>query len=157
MRAETLTLPPLSIKTSEQAIASTIKTPSSKATQKINLRKPIRTPDVYSEKCPWDKKQTLEKWISERVLKLTCTSNDMRPLAKAAEFKEGVHKWKEDERSELMTELDAAYFLLYGIKREDVEYILSTFSGTQAEEKSIFKSGWPFERILRHYDELCKK
>ena len=118
---------------------------------------PILTPDVYSEKCPWDKKQTLEKWISERVLKLTCTSNDMRPLAKAAEFKEGVHKWKEDERSELMTELDAAYFLLYGIKREDVEYILSTFSGTQAEEKSIFKSGWPFERILRHYDELCKK
>jgi hypothetical protein len=117
---------------------------------------PVFVPDFYSEKCAWDKKQTLEKWISERVLKLTCTSNDMRPLAKAAEFKEGVHKWKEDERSELMAELDAAYFLLYGIKREDVEYILSTFSGTQAEEKSIFKSGWPFERILRHYDILKK-
>jgi hypothetical protein len=115
---------------------------------------PTLPSDAYGEKCPWDKKQTLEKWISERVLKLTCTSNDMRPLAEAAGFKEGVHKWKEDERAELMAELDAAYFLLYGLKREDVEHILSTFSGARAEDESIFSAGRPFDRILRHYDEL---
>lgn len=115
---------------------------------------PVFSPDFYDEECPWDKKQTLEKWVSERVLKLTCTSNDMRPLAEAAGFKEGVYKWKEDERAELMAELDAAYFLLYGIEREDVEYILSTFSGARAEDEGIFSTGSPFERILRHYDEL---
>jgi hypothetical protein len=114
-------------------------------------------PDAYGEKCAWDKKQTLEKWISERVLKLSCTSNDMRPLAEAARFTEGLHKWKDDERAELMAELDAAYFLLYGIEREDMEYILSTFSGAQAEDESIFSAGSPFERILRHYDKLRGK
>ena len=118
---------------------------------------PVFPPDFYAGKCPWDKKQTLEKWVSERVLKLTCTSNDMRPLAEAAGFKEGVHKWKEDDRAELMAELDAAYFLLYGLNREDVEYILSTFSGARAEDESIFRGGRPFERILRHYDELHGK
>ncbi len=118
---------------------------------------PIFSPDFYGEKCPWDKKQTLEKWISERALKLTCTSNDMRPLAEAAGFKEKVHKWQEEERDELMAELDAAYFLLYGIEREDVKYILSTFSGAQAESQSIFGSSSPFERILRHYDKLRGK
>ena len=118
---------------------------------------PVFTPDFYAEKCPWDKKQTLEQWISERVLKLACTSNDMLPLAKAAEFKEGVHKWKDDERAELTAELDAAYFLLYGIEREDVEYILSTFSGAQPESEGLLKVGWPSERILRHYDELKGK
>ena len=118
---------------------------------------PVFGPDFYNEKCPWDKKQTLEKWISERVLKLTCTSNDMLPLAEAAGFKKGVHKWKEDERAELMAELDAAYFLLYGLEREDVEYILSTFSGARAEDESIFSAGGPFERILRHYDKLRGK
>lgn len=118
---------------------------------------PIFSPDFYSEKCPWDKKQTLEKWISERVLKLTCTSDDMRPLAEAAGFKEGVHKWKENERAELMAELDAAYFLLYGIEREDVEYILSTFSGSGTENDGLFKPGSPFERVLRHYDQLRGK
>jgi hypothetical protein len=118
---------------------------------------PIFPPDFYGEKCPWDKKLTLEKWISERVLKLSCTSNDMRPLAKAAGFKKGLHKWKDDDRAELMAELDAAYFLLYGLQREDVEYILSTFSGARAEDESIFSAGRPFERILRHYDKLRGK
>ena len=60
---------------------------------------PTLPPDRYEEKCPWDKKATLEKWISERVLKLTCTADDMRPLAEAAGFKEGVHKWDEAERA----------------------------------------------------------
>jgi len=118
---------------------------------------PTLPPDAYGEKCAWDKKQTLEKWISERVLKLTCTSNDMRPLAEAAGFKKRLHKWKEDERAELMAELDAAYFLLYGLEREDVEYILSTFSGARAADESIFSAGRPFERILRHYDKLRGK
>ncbi|MBN1547170.1 MAG: N-6 DNA methylase, partial [Syntrophaceae bacterium] len=42
---------------------------------------PVFSPDFYSQRCPWSKRQTLEKWISDRVLKLTCTSNDMIPLA----------------------------------------------------------------------------
>lgn len=51
---------------------------------------PTFHPDFYKQKCPWGKKQSLEKWISDRVLKLTCTSNDMIPLAEAAGFKAKV-------------------------------------------------------------------
>ena len=40
-----------------------------------------------------------------------------------------VHKWSAAERAELTAELDAAFFLLYGIDREDVQYILGTFRG----------------------------
>ncbi|MDO8302245.1 MAG: hypothetical protein Q7T18_03295 [Sedimentisphaerales bacterium] len=65
-----------------------------------------------------------------------------------------MHKWKEDDRAELMAELDAAYFVLYGIDRDDVEYILATFSGAGAEDAGSFKSGSPSERILRYYDQL---
>jgi hypothetical protein len=90
---------------------------------------PTLPPDAYDDRCPWDKKQILEKWISDRVLKLTCTADDMRPLAEAAGFKEGVHKWKDPERAQLRAELDAAYFILYGLSRDDAAYILSTFSG----------------------------
>ena len=54
---------------------------------------PIFPPDVYEERCPWEKRQTLEKWISDRVLKLTCTADDMRPLAEAAGLDPPVHKW----------------------------------------------------------------
>ena len=58
----------------------------------------------------------------------------MIPLAKACGFKgsrgDGVHIWKDAERAEIRAELDAAYFHLYGIEREDAEYMLSTFTNT---------------------------
>jgi len=118
---------------------------------------PMFPPDLYCERCPWDKRKTLEKWISERVLKLTCTSNDMKPLAEAAGFKPLVNKWNPAERANLMAELDSAFFLLYGIDRNDIEYILSTFSGVRKEQDSIFVGSTTFDRILSYYDKLHEK
>jgi len=53
---------------------------------------PVLPPDTYSKRCPWNPKKTLESWISERVLKLTCTAEDMLPLADACGFKSGSFK-----------------------------------------------------------------
>ncbi|MEI8373168.1 MAG: DNA methyltransferase [Planctomycetota bacterium] len=128
---------------------------------------PTLPPDTYAEKCPWSKKETLEQWISERVLKLTCTAEDMIPLAEACGFKgsrgDGVHLWKEAERAELRAELDAAYFLLYGIQRDDAEYILSTFSNTgllpedqRGAQQSLFKPGSTGQMVLEALDRLHK-
>ncbi len=118
---------------------------------------PIFAPDFYSQRCPWDSRRTLERWVSDRVLKLTCTSNDMRPLAEAAGFKPLVHKWNATERADLTAELDAGYFLLYGIKRDDVEYILSTFAGLARESDGALPGADTTTRILRHYDALLAK
>ena len=111
-------------------------------------------PDRYAERCPWDKRQTLEKWISDRVLKLSCTADDMRPLGEAAGFDPPVHKWNPRERAELMAELDAAFFLLYGIDRDDAEYILGTFSGKERsdEQTELFS---PAAGVLEAYDRLA--
>ena len=116
---------------------------------------PMFSPDYYDQKCPWDKKQNLEKWISERVLKLTCTSNDLLPLAKATGFKEGVHKWKVTDRLRLMAELDAAFFLMYRIERIDVLYILSTFSGIVNKKDNTFVDD-SARLILEDYDSFKK-
>jgi hypothetical protein len=115
---------------------------------------PMFPPDFYKQKCPWNKKQTLEKWISDRVLKLTCTSNDMIPLAKAAGFKSTIHKWDPAERLDLMAELDAAFFLLYNIERNDVEYILTTFAGLRDESLDILAGSTTTSQILGHYDRF---
>lgn len=118
---------------------------------------PTLPPDTYSEKCPWAKRMTLEKWISDRVLKLTCTANDMIPLAEAAGFDPPVHPWKPAERADLMAQLDAAYFLLYGIEREEVEYMLSTFQGVVKEEPSLLDASGTVDLILKHYDLFREK
>lgn len=126
---------------------------------------PTLPPDTYADMCPWSKKETLEYWISERVLKLTCTAEDMIPLAKACEFKgsrgDGVHIWKERERAELRAELDAAFFVLYGVERADAEYMLSTFTGTgfiPAHQRDDTGRAWApgsqGEMILNAYDHL---
>ena len=116
---------------------------------------PTLTPDRYDEKCPWDRKYTLEDWIAERVLKLTCTAEDMIPLAEAAAFKERVHKWNEEDRARLRAELDAAYFHLYGIKRADVEYILGTFQGVADDDESHGGVGMTRRLVLDAYDDMA--
>jgi hypothetical protein len=126
---------------------------------------PIITPDTYTKPCPWSRRKTkLETWISERVLKLTCTAEDMLPLAEATGFTAGsfkkeyagrLNKWDEEERAKLMAELDAAYFHLYGINRDDAEYILSTFKGIHDRGTLFADSESTAERILRLYDEFA--
>ena len=127
---------------------------------------PTLPPDTYTKPCPWDRDTTLEDWISERVLKLTCTAEDMLPLAEACDFTSGsfqkeyggkLNKWDEAERAELMAELDAAYFHLYGINRDDVEYILSTFKGIHEQTVFLPNNRSTAEHILAQYDRLGGK
>ncbi len=78
----------------------------------------------------------------------------MRPLAEAAGMAPPLHKWNAAERVELMAELDAAFFHLYGILRDDVQYILGTFRGLSQEDESataFFRSNGG---ILEAYDRL---
>ncbi len=120
-------------------------------------------PDAYDKSCPWDHRTTLETWISERVLKLTCTAEDMLPLADACNFTSGslqaeyggrLNKWDETERSELMAELDAAFFHLYGISRDEVEYILSTFRGIHDQHPLFLGGSSIAQRIVQKYAEM---
>jgi len=127
---------------------------------------PTLPPDTYAKPCPWSrKKMTLETWISERVLKLSCTAEDMLPLAEACDFTGGsfkkeyggrLNKWDEAERAQLMAELDAAYFHLYGLARDDAEYILSTFKGIHEPTPLFVDSRTKAERILELYEEYAK-
>jgi len=87
-------------------------------------------------------------------LKLTCTANDLKPFAASAGFDPPVHRWDPDERGELLAELDAAFFVLYGISREDVEYILGTFAGLRSEEPTLPGHPSTKARILEAYDRL---
>ncbi len=116
---------------------------------------PFLPPDAYDDRCPWQPPQKLEKWISDRVLKLSCTADDMRALGEACGMKNPVHKWKPTERATLLAELDAAYFLLYGIKRDDVEYILSTFTGTRRRDETETGTFRTSELVLHAYDDLA--
>ena len=75
-------------------------------------------------------------------------------MAKTAGLNPPVRKWNPRERAILQDELDAAYFLLYGIERDDMEYILSTFTIRDATEPELFPSG---NLILEAYNHLATR
>ena len=126
---------------------------------------PTLPPGAYTKPCPWNRKVKLEKWISERVLKLTCTAEDMLPLADACKFKAGslkqkpyngrLNQWDEAERARLMAELDAAYFRLYEVPRDDAEYVLSTFKGIHQSSPLLPDNRSVAEAILDQFDKLA--
>jgi len=88
---------------------------------------PVLPPSTYDGCCPWDPGVSLKDWILPRVLELTYTAEDLRPFAVDCGFSGPPFRWDDERRFRLRCDLDAAFFLLYGISRNDVDYIMDTF------------------------------
>jgi hypothetical protein len=88
---------------------------------------PVIPPATYDAPCPWPQGQTLKDWILPRVLELVYTAHDLEPFARDCGYSGPPFRWDEERRFRLRCELDAAFFHLYGIGREDMEYIMETF------------------------------
>jgi hypothetical protein len=69
----------------------------------------------------------LQQQFINRILELTYTAWDLEPFAKDCGYDGPPFRWNEERRFLMRCELDAAYFHLYGIARDDVDYIMETF------------------------------
>jgi hypothetical protein len=67
---------------------------------------------------------TDSEFIIPRVLELSYTADDMKPLAGELNYFGPPFKWDLDRRAVLKAELDAYYAKLYGLTREELQYIL---------------------------------
>lgn len=65
-----------------------------------------------------------------------------------------VIAWNEAQRAELMAELDAAFFHLYEIDRDDAEYVLSTFKGIHDRQPLLPGGASVAGLVLQKYAEL---
>jgi hypothetical protein len=72
-------------------------------------------------------------FISRRVLELLYNTFDMVDFASELGDDGSPFQWHEERRKILRAELDALYFHLYKIERDDVHYIMDTF--LPSEEK----------------------
>src|SRR5690606_12672158 len=69
--------------------------------------------------------------IVPRLLELIYTAHDMAPFARDLGDTGAPFRWDEDRRAVIRAELDARFFHLYGIDRDDTAYILDTFNVTR--------------------------
>lgn len=63
-------------------------------------------------------------YIVPRVLELTYTTHDMRPWAEDLGYTGAPFEWSPLRRAQLRAELDTYYARLYGLTKEEFEYIL---------------------------------
>jgi hypothetical protein len=84
-------------------------------------------PSAFVKRCFWHRIETTQDWIEDRVDELIFTAYDMAPAALALGDDGEPFVWDPERRAVMRAELDAAFFHLYGIVRDDVDYILGTF------------------------------
>jgi hypothetical protein len=92
--------------------------------------------------------------IRMRVLELAYTDWSMKPFAQEFGYDGAPFKWDDDRRFLLRCELDAVYFHLYGMARDDVDYIMDTFLITRRKEEQQFGEYRIKRVILEIYDAM---
>jgi len=93
-------------------------------------------------------------YIVSRVLELTYTAWDLQPFARDLGYDGPPFAWDVERRFQLRCELDALYFHLYSIARDDVDYIMGTFPIVKRKDEAIYGVYRTKEEILRIYDIL---
>ena len=99
--------------------------------------------------------RTAADLVRDHVLRLTYTSHDMAPFAHDLGHHGPPFPWNEEDRRHLRARLDALYFHLYGLDRDDAAYILSTFPIIQRQDKSAFGRYRTKDLILAYMNALA--
>ena len=124
--------------------------------QNLNLfileQLPVIAPDDYDRKFGG---RTARELVRDHVLRLTYTAHDMSPFARDLDYDGPPFTWDEEERRHLRARLDALYFHLYGLDREDAGYVLDTFPIVRREDEKSSGSYRTREMVLAYMNALA--
>ena len=113
---------------------------------------PVIAPEDYDRQFG---NTTARDLVRDHVLRLTYTANDMEPFARDLGYQGPPFIWNEEERRHLRARLDALYFHLYGLSRDDADYVLSTFPIVRAQDEKEFGAYRTRDLILAYMNALA--
>jgi hypothetical protein len=116
---------------------------------------PVLPPATYAAPSPWAPDTTLESWLLPWALELVYTAWDLAPFARDCGHEGPPFRLDEERRFHLRGELDAAFFHLYGISRDDADYIMDTFPIVRRHDESRHGDYRTKRLILQIYDALA--
>lgn len=115
---------------------------------------PVPGPEAGDQPCPWSSDETVAEWVAAIVAELAYTARDMEAFARAIGVEGRPFRWDEERRGLLRAELDAAFFHLYGLARDEAEYVMDTFSRLKSDEEAAHGSYRTKDLILDIYDRM---
>jgi hypothetical protein len=76
--------------------------------------------------------------VTSEVLRLSYSGNDLKMFARDMGYDGPPFRWDEEERRHSRARLDALYFLLYGLDRDDADYVLDAFPIVREQDEREF-------------------
>ena len=116
---------------------------------------PAFQPREYSMSAPWEPSVNVCDWLLPRVLELTYTAWNLKAFAVDCGDDGAPFVWNPERRFQLRCEIDAAFFHLYGISREDASWILDSFGVLRRSEKHQHGEYRTKRWVLETYDALA--
>ncbi|MDE0463348.1 MAG: hypothetical protein OXH93_13110 [Caldilineaceae bacterium] len=98
---------------------------------------------------------TARDLVRHHVLRLTYTAHDMAPFARDLGYHGPPFIWNQEKRRHLRARLDALYFHLYGLSKNDAAYILDTFPIVRRHDKAAFGTYRTKHMVLAYYNALA--
>jgi len=114
----------------------------------------VPDPSVFLRPSPWDGQTRTDDWIANRVDELVFTAWDVQSFARDLGDDRSPFRWDEDRRPVIRAELDAAFFHLYGLQRDEVEHVLDTFPIVRRKDETKFGEYRTARLILKIYDAI---
>lgn len=115
---------------------------------------PLLAPSDFASFTPWEKTKALYQWLITYVVELSFTDWSIQPFAQDCGYNGPPFRWNESRRFLLRCELDAAYFHLYNIQRDDVDYIMETFPIVKRKDEKAYDHYRTKDTILQIYDAM---
>ena len=117
---------------------------------------PVFSPEVYRHPLGWGPEIPAYDWLLPRILELTYTAWDLEPFARDCGYDGPPFRWDAGRRFLLRCELDAAFFHLYGLNRDDSAYILDTFPVVRKRDEAQHGEYRTARVILEVYDRMAE-
>ncbi len=116
---------------------------------------PALPPTAYALPAPWSPSMPVRDWLLPRVLELTCTAWNLKAFAEDCGDDGPPYLWDPERRFRLRCEIDAAFFHLYGVSREDAAWILDTFPVLRRSEEREHGEYRTKRVVLETHDALA--
>lgn len=111
-------------------------------------------PTLHCADTPWDQQSRIADWFNVRIAELSFTDNAMKSFACEIGETGAPFKWDSSRRMKIRAELDAAFFHLYGIARDEADYILDTFPILRGKDNAEYGEYRTKRIVLEIFDAM---
>ncbi|MFW0786139.1 hypothetical protein AAFP35_16650 [Gordonia sp. CPCC 206044] len=94
-------------------------------------------------------------WVVAQCVRLSATDEKLATWAAECGCADAPYEWDLSRRITIRAELDAAFFHLYGIERDDVDYIMDTFPIVKRKDEADFGEYRTKRLILEAFDRMA--